>query len=57
MYPIALNLEGKPVLIIGAGGVGERKIMSLLDAGADIEMSCKSGLSANHREIANFGAA
>ena len=36
MYSITLNLKSKPVLVIGAGGVGERKIMSLLDAGADL---------------------
>ena len=36
MYPITLDLKEKPVLIIGAGNVGERKIMSVHNAGADI---------------------
>jgi len=36
MYPITLDLKGKPVLIIGAGNVGERKIMSVYNAGAEI---------------------
>ncbi|KPK96252.1 hypothetical protein AMJ80_00965 [bacterium SM23_31] len=36
MYPITLDLNGKPVLIIGAGSVGERKIMSVYNAGANI---------------------
>ncbi len=34
MYPITLDLKKKPVLIIGAGNVGERKIRSVCDAGA-----------------------
>lgn len=33
-YPIFVNLENKPCLVVGAGGVGKRKIGSLLDAGA-----------------------
>jgi len=36
MYPITLDLKGKPVLIIGAGNVGERKIMSVYNAGAGV---------------------
>src|SRR5437588_7129005 len=35
-YPIYLNLKGKRVVIIGGGGVAERKIESLLDTGAEI---------------------
>nr|WP_321257272.1 bifunctional precorrin-2 dehydrogenase/sirohydrochlorin ferrochelatase [uncultured Pseudodesulfovibrio sp.] len=33
-YPIFLNLENKACLVVGAGGVGKRKIQSLLDSGA-----------------------
>lgn len=33
-YPIFVNLENKPCLVVGAGGVGKRKIGTLLDAGA-----------------------
>lgn len=36
MYPITLDLKGEPILIIGAGNVGERKIMSAYSAGADV---------------------
>jgi len=36
MYPIALDLRGKTALIIGAGQVGERKILAVYDAGADV---------------------
>lgn len=36
MFPITLDLKGKPVLIIGAGNVGERKIMPVYNAGADV---------------------
>jgi precorrin-2 dehydrogenase/sirohydrochlorin ferrochelatase len=35
-YPIYLDLKAKRVVIIGGGGVAERKIESLLDAGASI---------------------
>ena len=35
-YPVYLNLKGKRVVIIGGGGVAERKIESLLDTGASI---------------------
>ncbi|EFP2885905.1 bifunctional precorrin-2 dehydrogenase/sirohydrochlorin ferrochelatase [Listeria monocytogenes] len=35
-YPIMLDITGKKVVIIGGGKVALRKIMSLLDAGADI---------------------
>jgi len=36
MYPIILDLAEKKVLVIGAGEVGERKINSLVQAGADV---------------------
>lgn len=35
-YPIFLNLKSKRVVVIGAGSVGTRKVMSLLDCGARI---------------------
>ncbi|EAG9433656.1 bifunctional precorrin-2 dehydrogenase/sirohydrochlorin ferrochelatase [Listeria monocytogenes] len=35
-YPIMLDITGKKVVIIGGGKVALRKIMGLLDAGADI---------------------
>lgn len=33
-YPLAAALYGKPVLVVGAGGVAKRKIISLREAGA-----------------------
>ena len=35
-YPIYLNLHDKRVVVIGAGGVGARKVQALADAGARI---------------------
>jgi siroheme synthase-like protein len=35
-YPVNLVLEGKPVLVVGAGRVATGKVRRLLDAGADV---------------------
>jgi precorrin-2 dehydrogenase / sirohydrochlorin ferrochelatase len=35
-YPVFLNLRGKKTVVVGGGKVAERKIVSLLKAGADI---------------------
>jgi siroheme synthase-like protein len=35
-YPIYLDLNGKHVIVVGAGKVGMRKIRGLLDAGARV---------------------
>src|SRR5207244_5318550 len=35
-YPIVLELEGRPCLVVGGGAVAERKVESLLEAGARI---------------------
>jgi precorrin-2 dehydrogenase / sirohydrochlorin ferrochelatase len=35
-YPIFLDLEGKPVLVVGAGKVALRKTRGLLEAGAAV---------------------
>ena len=35
-YPLFLRLEGRAVLVVGAGSVGARKIAELLDAGATV---------------------
>lgn len=35
-YPLFLRLEGRRVLVVGAGSVGARKIDELLAAGADV---------------------
>ena len=33
-FPVCLRLEGRPVLVVGAGPIAEGKIRSLLEAGA-----------------------
>jgi precorrin-2 dehydrogenase/sirohydrochlorin ferrochelatase len=38
MYPIFLKLEGRPVLVVGAGKVALRKVEALLEAGADVRV-------------------
>ncbi|MBI5327508.1 MAG: bifunctional precorrin-2 dehydrogenase/sirohydrochlorin ferrochelatase [Deltaproteobacteria bacterium] len=35
-YPIFLDIKGKPCVVIGGGNVAERKVLSLLDAGANV---------------------
>ena len=35
-YPVFLNIAGKPVVVIGGGEVGLRKVEGLLDAGAQV---------------------
>jgi siroheme synthase-like protein len=38
LYPLFLKLEQRAVLVIGAGAVAERKVMSLLAAGARVQV-------------------
>ncbi len=38
LYPLFLKLEGRSVLVVGAGAVAERKIASLLAAGARVRV-------------------
>lgn len=35
-YPIFLDIKNKPCVVIGGGKVAERKVVSLLDAGAEV---------------------
>ena len=35
-YPIFLRVDGQPCVVIGGGTVAERKVLSLLDAGAHV---------------------
>lgn len=38
LFPMFMKLEGRPVLVVGAGRVGEPKIRSLLRAGARVRV-------------------
>ncbi len=38
LYPIMINLQGRPVVVIGAGEVAFRKTSDLLDAGAEVRV-------------------
>jgi len=38
LFPMFLKLEGRPVLVVGAGSVAEQKIRGLLDTGAYIRV-------------------
>ncbi len=38
LFPLFADLKGKPVLVVGGGVVAERKVKSLLSAGADISL-------------------
>ena len=38
LFPMFLKLEGRNCLVLGAGGVGEQKIRSLLDCGAQLRV-------------------
>ena len=38
--PLNMILDGRPILVVGGGQVGRRKVMSLLDAGASVELVC-----------------
>ena len=35
-YPVFLNLQGKRVVVVGGGKVAQRKVLTLIKAGADI---------------------
>jgi len=37
-YPVALDLSGRPVIVVGGGAVAERKVEGLLEAGARVSV-------------------
>lgn len=45
MYPVNLNLEGKKCLVVGGGGVAERKVASLVESGAKVTVIAPSVLT------------
>jgi precorrin-2 dehydrogenase/sirohydrochlorin ferrochelatase len=48
-YPLFLDLTGQPVTVIGAGGVGARKIRSLVAAGACVTVISPEAVPAIQR--------
>lgn len=42
-YPVFLDLRGRPVLVVGAGRVGLRKIRGLVEAGAQVTVVAPEG--------------
>jgi siroheme synthase-like protein len=55
VYPLFLKLEGREVLVVGAGSVGERKIESLVEAGARVRVVAPEA-TPRVRELAQQGA-
>ena len=43
-YPVFLDLQGRPVLVVGAGKIGLRKAKGLIDAGALVTVVAPSSL-------------
>jgi precorrin-2 dehydrogenase / sirohydrochlorin ferrochelatase len=54
LFPMFLKLEGKRCLVVGAGKIGEPKIRTLLDSGADVHVVALEANGATH-ELANAG--
>jgi precorrin-2 dehydrogenase/sirohydrochlorin ferrochelatase len=40
MFPVILDLTGRPCVVVGGGAVGRRKADALLDAGASVLLVC-----------------
>ncbi len=55
IYPLFLKLGGRPVLVVGAGAVAERKIEGLLEAGARVLVVAPSA-TARVEALARDGA-
>src|SRR5262245_17803224 len=53
LFPIFVKLEGRPVLLVGAGPVGESKIAALLSAGAVVTVVAPEATSAIQRLAAD----
>ncbi|MFX3634924.1 MAG: bifunctional precorrin-2 dehydrogenase/sirohydrochlorin ferrochelatase [Candidatus Pristimantibacillus sp.] len=55
-YPVMLQLQGEKITVVGGGAVAERKIKSLLDAGADNLFLISPQLTTRLQEWAKAGA-
>lgn len=53
-YPVFLDLRDRPCLVIGGGTVAERKVMSLIEAGAEVTVVSPS-LTPKLRELSDSG--
>ena len=53
-YPIFLELEGKTVLVVGGGSVARRKVETLLEYGAEVNIVSKE-LTPKLRELVEAG--
>lgn len=53
-YPLMLDLEGRPCLVVGGGAVATRKVLGLLAAGARVTVRAPE-LSAPLAELASAG--
>lgn len=53
-YPAILILEGKTAVVIGGGAIVERKVQTLLDAGATVRL-VSTGLTPRLRELVEAG--
>ncbi len=38
LYPLFLNLQGRPILVVGGGEVAARKVLPLLECGAEVRV-------------------
>lgn len=52
VYPIFLQIEGKPCLVVGGGAVGERKVQDLLAAGARVMVVSREATPLLQRQAA-----
>ncbi len=54
-YPIFLDLENRPVLVVGGGAVAERKVASLVETGARVTVVSPE-VTPELQKLANAGA-
>ena len=54
-YPICLDIQNRNCLVVGGGSVGTRKVITLLNCGADVTVVSPAA-SAHLQELANNGS-
>lgn len=55
LYPLNMDIRGKKVLVVGGGGTGTRKVLSLLACGADVTVVSTSFTKEIEAEAAKGG--